>query len=63
MSKDKISMDKSKFSKIIKYALITICMAGILGLGKLAYNQSKQIEELNHRIITLEVRDQIMFNI
>lgn len=56
-------MDKSNFSKIIKYAIATIFMAGILGLGKLAYNQSKQIEELNHRIITLEVRDQIMFNI
>lgn len=56
-------MEKSKVTQIIKYAIATIFMAGILGLGKLAYNQSKQIEELNHRIITLEVRDQIMFNI
>lgn len=56
-------MNKSTIKQIIKYALVTLCCASIIGLAKEVYTLNQEIKNLEVRIITLEVRDDIMFNL
>lgn len=57
-------MDKNKtFKNFLKACLITIIGLGFLILGQIVCQLHTSIQEMETRIITLEVRDQIMFNI